>query len=85
MDSKIRRITGLYKSVKAGLEWELPPTMIISRPFSDSKQSYCLPLGFMGVRVNCEKDLELGFGDHLETDGRIKNPSMSMSIPCIAL
>ncbi len=74
VDAKIQRIKELYRSVKAGLKWKLPPTLVkdlvayavswinIHRTTAINL-NVCPRVLFTGMWVNYKKELELAFGD----------------------
>lgn len=96
VDAKIRRIKEVYRSVKNGLLWPLPATMVkdlvayaiarinIKRTTAIN-QNVCPKVLFTGIKVNFKKELELAFGDYCEVYDGTDNTSASRSIPCIAL
>jgi len=96
VDAKIRRIKELYRSVKNGLPWKLPSTMVkdlvayavarlnIKRTTAIN-QNVCPRVLFTGIKVNYKKELTLAFGDYCEVYDGTDNTSASRSIPCIAL
>ena len=71
-DAKIRRIKELHRSVKNGLPWKLPATMVkdlvayvvarinIKRTTAIN-QNVCPRVLFTGIKVNFKKELELAF------------------------
>jgi hypothetical protein len=96
VDAKIRRIKEIYRSVKAGLKWKLPPTMVKDlvayavsriniRRTTAINLNVCPRVLFTGMRINFKKELELAFGDYVEVYDGTDNTSKSRSIPCIAL
>jgi hypothetical protein len=96
VDAKIRRIKELYRSVKAGLKWKLPPTLVkdlvayaVSRINIRITTAINLNVSprvlFTGMRINYKKELEIAFGDYVEVYDGTDNMSKSRSVPCIAL
>jgi hypothetical protein len=96
VDSKIRRIKELYRSVKAGLAWTLPQQFIPSlvtyavsrlnlRRTSALRGKMCPLYLFTGAKINFKKQLSLAFGDYCEVYNGTDNTSRSRSVPCIAL
>jgi len=96
VDSKIRRIKELYRSVKAGLKWQLPNIMVRDlvaycvsriniRRTTAINTNVCPRVLFTGIKVNYKKELELAFGDYVEVYDGTDNTSKPRSIPCIAL
>jgi len=96
VDAKSRRIKELYQSVKNGLKWKLPSTMVkdlvaysvarinIMRT-SAINSNVCPKVLFTCIKVNYKKELSLAFGDYCEVYDGTDNTSPSQSIPCIAL
>jgi hypothetical protein len=89
-------VNELYRSVKAGLKWKLPPTLVKDlvayavsriniRRTTAINLNVCSRVLFTGMRVNYKKELELAFGDYVEVYDGMENTSNSRSIPCIAL
>jgi hypothetical protein len=96
VDAKIRRIKELYRSVKAGLPWKLPPSLVVDLvTYAVSRInihrttalniSVCPKVLFTGLRVNYKKELSLAFGDYVEVYDGMDNTARSRSVPCIAL
>jgi hypothetical protein len=90
--AKICRIKEIYRSVKAGLKWKLPPTRVkglvayavswinILRTTAINL-SICPCVLFTGMRINYKKELELAFGNYIEVYNGMDNTSKSRSIP----
>jgi hypothetical protein len=85
----------MYRSVKAGLKWKLPPTLVkdlvayaISRinirRTTAINLNVCLRVLFTGIQINFRKELELAFR-YIEVYDGTENTSKSRTIPCIAL
>ena len=96
VDAKIRRIKELYWSVKAGLPWKLPPSLVKDlvtyavsriniRRTTALNMNVCPKVLFTGLRVNYKKELSLAFGDYVEVYDGTDNMACSHSVPCIAL
>jgi hypothetical protein len=96
VDAKIRRIKELYRSVKAGLKWKLPPTLVKDLvAYAVSRINICRTMAinlnvcprilFMGMRINYKKELEIAFGDYVEVYDGTDNRSKGRSVSCIAL
>ncbi len=96
VDNKIRPIKELYRSVKAGLPWSLPPTFVptlvtyaVSRlnlRWTSALPGHMCPLYlFTGAKLNFKKQLTFAFGDYCEVYDGTNNTSKSQSLPCIAL
>ena len=96
VDAKIRRIKEVYRSVKSGLQWKSPNTLVkdlvayaVARlnifRTTALTQNVCPKVLFTGVKINYKKELELGFGDYCEVYDGTDNTSKIRSIPCIAL
>jgi hypothetical protein len=96
VDAKIRRIKELYRSVKAGLPWKLPPSLVKDqgtyavshiniRCTTALNVNVCPKSFFTGLRVNYKKELSLAFGDYAEVYNGVDNTARSCSVPCIAL
>jgi hypothetical protein len=96
VDAKIRRIKELYWSVKAGLPWKLPPSLVkdlvtyavscinIRRTMA-LNVNVCPKVLFTGLRVNYKKELSLAFGYYVEVYDGTDNTVCTCSVPCIAL
>jgi hypothetical protein len=87
---------GIYRSIKAGLKWKLPPVLIKELVAYAVSQIYihrfmainlnvCPWILFTGTRINYKKELELAFGDYVEVYDGMENMSKSRSILCIVL
>jgi len=96
VDAKIRRIKEVYRSVKSGLQWKSPNTLVkdlvayaVARlnifRTTALTQNVCPKVLFTGVKINYMKELELGFGDYCEVYDGTDNTSKIRSIPCIVL
>ena len=96
VDAKIRHIKELYRSVKAGLPWKLPPSLVKDlvtyavsriniRRTTALNVNVCPKVLFTGLRVNYKKELSLAFGDYVEVYDGMDNTARSRSVPCIAL
>ncbi len=96
VDAKIRRIKELYRSVKAGLPWKLPPSLVkdlvtyaVSRinilRMTVLNVNVCPKVLFPGLRMNYKKELSLAFVDYVEVYDGTDNMARSRSVPCIAL
>ncbi len=96
VDAKIQRIKELYRSVKAGLKWKLPPMLmkdLVAYAISwinilrttAINLNICPWLLFSGVWINYKKELERAFGDYVEVYDGMENMSKYRSIPCTAL
>jgi hypothetical protein len=92
VDAKIRCIKELYQSVKAGLPWKLPPSLVKDlvtyavsciniRRTTALNMNVCPKVLFTGLRVNYKKE----FGDYVEVYDGTDNMARSHSVPCIAL
>ena len=96
VDAKIRRTKELYRSVKSGLPWPLPITMVkdlvaylvarmnIKRTTGINCNTRPKIL-FTGTKINYKRELALAFGDYCEVYDGTNNTSASRSILCIAL
>jgi hypothetical protein len=96
VDVKIRSIKELYRSVKAGLPWKLPPTLVKDLVMyavshinichtTALNVNVCPKVLFTGLCVNYKKELSLAFGDYAEVYDGMDNMAHSHSVPCIAL
>jgi len=96
VDAKIRRIKEIYRSVKAGLKWKLPPTLVKDlvayavsriniRRTMVINLNVCPRVLSTGMRINYKKELELVLGDYVKVHDGTENTSKSRSIPCIVL
>jgi hypothetical protein len=96
VDIQIRRIKEVYRSVKAGLPWKLPPMIIkdlvayaVSRinicRTTAIGQNVCPRVLFTGLRVDYRKELSLAFGNYCEVFNGTDNTSRQRSVRCIAL
>ncbi len=96
MDAKICCIKELYRSVKAGLPWKLPPTLVKDLvTYAVSRINICCTMAlnvnvcpkvlFTGLRMNYKKKLSLAFGDYAKVYDATDNTACSCSVPCIAL
>jgi hypothetical protein len=96
VDIKIRRIKEVYRSIKAGLPWKLPPMLVRDlmayavsriniRRTTAISQNVCPRVLFTGMRVDYRKELSLAFGDYCEVFDGTDNTSKQRSVPCIAL
>jgi hypothetical protein len=86
----------LYRSVKAGLKWKFPPSLVkdlvaysvflinICRTTAINL-NVCPHILFTGMQSNYKKELEIAFGDYVEVYDGTENTSKSRSVPCIAL
>jgi hypothetical protein len=96
VDAKIRRIKETYRSVKSGLKWDLPRSLIEDlvaysvprmniRRTNALAESVCPRVLFAGIPVNYKKELVLAFGDYVEAYEGTDNTSRARSAACIAL
>ncbi len=96
VDVKIHPIKELYRSVKAGLPWKLPPSLVKDlvmyavsrinlRRTTALNVNVCPKVLFTGLRVNYKKELSLAFGDNVEVYDGTDNTARSRSVTCIAL
>jgi hypothetical protein len=96
VDAKIRRIKERYRSVKAGLKWQIPPVLIkdlVAYMVTgiNSERSAAINLNvapkvlFTGMRMDFKKEFCLAFGDYCEVYDGTDNTAKARSIPCIAL
>jgi hypothetical protein len=96
VDAKIHCIEELYRSVKAGLPWKLPPSLVkdlvtyaVSRinihHTTALNVNVCPKVLFTGLGVNYKKELSPAFGDYIEVYDGMDNTARSRSVPCIAL
>jgi hypothetical protein len=96
VDAKIRRIKERYRSIKAGLKWNLPKMMVkdliayvVSRINSERSaainQNVAPKVMFTGLRMDYKKEFSLAFGDYCEVYHGTDNTLRARSIPCIAL
>ena len=96
VDVKIHCIKELYRSVKAGLPWKLPPSLVKDlvthavshiniRRTTALNVNVCPKVLFTGLHVNYKKELSLAFGDYIEVYDGTDNMARSRSVPCIAL
>jgi hypothetical protein len=96
VDAKIRRIKETYRSVKSGLMWDLPRSLIgdlvayaVSRMnirrTNALAESICPRVLFTGIPVDYKKELLLAFGDYVEAYEGTDNTSRARSSACVAL
>ncbi len=96
VDAKIRRLKETYRSVKSGLAWELPGSLvedlvayIVSRMnirrTTALMENVCPRVLFTGIPVDYKKELLLAFGDYVEAYEGTDNTSAARSAACIAL
>jgi hypothetical protein len=96
VDAKIRRIKELYRSMKAGLPWKLPPSLVKDlvtyavshiniRRTTALNVNVCPKVLFTGLCMNYKKELSLAFGNYAEVYNGTDNTARSRSVPCIAL
>jgi hypothetical protein len=96
VDAKIRRIKELYRTVRSGLAWKLPGSLVpdlvayvvarlnIHRT-SALTEAVAPKVAFTGIPVHYHKDVRLEFGDYIEAYEGTTNTSRPQSSACIAL
>jgi hypothetical protein len=96
VDAKIRRIKELYRTVRSGLAWRLPGSLVpdlvayavarlnIHRT-SALTEAVAPKVAFTGIPVHYHKDVRLAFGDYVEAYEGTTNTSRPRSSACIAL
>jgi hypothetical protein len=96
VDAKIRHIKELYRNVKEGLPWKLPPTLVKDLvTYAASCINICCTTAlnvnvcpkvlFTGLPMNCNKELSLAPGEYAEVYDGTDNMACNHSVPCIAL
>jgi hypothetical protein len=96
VDAKICHIKELYRSVKWGLPWKLPPMLVkdlVMYAVSCTNicgtmalnVNICPKILFTCLCVNYKKELSLVFRDYAEVYDGTYNMARSHSVPCIAL
>jgi hypothetical protein len=96
VDAKIRRLKETYRSVKSGLAWELPSSLVEDllayvvsrmniRRTTALRENVCPRVLFTGIPVDYKKELLLAFGDYVEAYEGTDNTSAARSAACIAL
>ena len=96
VDAEIRRIKELYRTVRSGLAWKLPRSLVpdlvayvvarlnIHRT-SALTEAVAPKVAFTGIPVHYHKDVHLAFGDYVEAYEGTTNTSRPHSSACIAL
>ena len=99
IDSKIRRLKEMIRSIHAGLPWDLPDAnvkdlvryansrMNLRRP-STNGSTVAPRVALTGIKPNFKKELALAFGDYVECyDPKVKSndAEQDRTEPCIAL
>jgi len=96
VDAKICRIKELYRTVRSGLAWRLPGSLVpdllaytvarlnIHRT-SAVTEAVAPKVAFTGIPVHYHKDVRLAFGDYVEAYEGTTNTSRPRSSACIAL
>jgi hypothetical protein len=96
VDAKIRRLKETYRSVKSGLAWELPGSLVEDlvayvvsrmniRRTTALTENVCPRVLFTGIPVDYKKELLLAFGNYVEAYEGTDNTSAARSAACIAL
>jgi hypothetical protein len=96
VDSRIRCIKETYRSVKSGLAWSLPRSLVADlvayvvsrmniRRTSALSDNVCPRVLFTGMPVDYKKELSMAFGDYVESYEGTDNTSRARSSACIAL
>jgi hypothetical protein len=96
VDAKIRHLKETYRSVKSGLAWELPGSLVedlvayvVSRMniwrTMALMENMCRRVLFMGIPVDYKKELLLAFRDYVVAYEGTNNMSNACSATCIAL
>jgi hypothetical protein len=96
VDARIRRIKETYRTVKNGLAWSLPRSLVPDlvayvvsrlniRRTTALSENVCPRVLFTGMPVNYAKELGLAFGDYVESYEGTTNTSKARSSACIAL
>jgi hypothetical protein len=96
VDTRIRRIKETYRTIKNGLAWSLPWSLVpdliayvVSRlnicRTTALSENVCPQVLFTGMPVNYAKELCLAFGDYVESYEGTTNTSKACSSVCIAL
>jgi len=97
LDTYIRRVKEIARSVKAGLPWKLPKPLVKDLAYyatsrknlkSSGGSTVCPRVKFTGRKPIYKKELGLGFGDYVECyDPKCKSNDVksARAEPCIAL
>ena len=92
VDAKIRRVKELYRSVKAGLPYELPKarardlmtysvSRINVRRTSAHNNNICPRVRFTGKKIMFKREFQCGFGDYVEAyDPKVRS-NTSQNVP----
>jgi hypothetical protein len=96
VDAKIRHLKEVYRTVKSGLQWQLPGSLVkdlvayaVSRiniqRTSALSENIAPRVAFTGMPVQYQKELRFAFGDCIEAHEGTDNTSRPHSAACVAL
>jgi hypothetical protein len=96
VDARIRRVKEIYRTVKAGLPWMLPRSLVPElvayvvscmsiRRTTTLSENVCPRVLFTGIPVDFKRELCMASGDYVEAYEGTDNTSRMRSSACIAL